>query len=129
MGLAVFRVVARGFIVHPPEQRLAFQLDMGEPFSAGRWTAGGAWFQHRGSLAAHVVRLFSVNGEGGSGSGEAAETAIGKPYLRECGVGDVRCRPARDERNADPDADRSAQVGTLLLAGGRNGLAAALRKR
>jgi hypothetical protein len=86
-------------------------------------------FQDRRGLFAHLVCVFAVNGEGGSGSGEAAETPVRKPDLREPVVGDVRGRSAGDKRNAGSDADRSAHVGTLLLASGRNGLTATLGER
>jgi hypothetical protein len=59
--------------------------------------------------------MLAVDGEGRSGSGESAKPAIRKPHLCECGVCDVWRRSAGDEWNADPEADRSAEVGTLLL--------------
>ena len=93
---------------------------------ARRWTAGRPRAENRHSLAAYVVGIFSVDGEGGSGRGEVAETSPRKSHLGERRVGDVRRRSARDERNADPNSDRSAEIGILHLAGSRNGFAAAL---
>src|SRR5271169_1742299 len=97
-----------------------------DPLPARGRTAGRPRFQYRHSLAAHVIGLFAVNGEGRSGGGEAAEASVGKPDLGEPVVSDVWGRPTGDAWNADPDAHRSAQVGTLLLPGGCNRLATAL---
>ena len=48
----------------------------------------------------------TIDGPGSAGGGEATEAAVGKLNRAERGVGDIRGRTARNQRDADADAQR-----------------------